>query len=48
MQACDDDGGLDLTSLIRYTATAGERLVVVVDGYSSGAAGDYFLSIEEC
>ena len=46
--ACDDDGGTDLTSLIRYTATSGERLVVVVDGYSAGSAGDYYLTIEEC
>jgi len=45
---CDDDGGSGLTSRVTHTASAGEELVIVVDGFSSGSSGTYFLSIEEC
>ena len=42
--ACDDDGGGSLTSSFSLTLHAGERLVLVVDGYSTNA-GDYVLNI---
>ena len=45
---CDDDGGSGLTSRISHTASAGDRFVIVLDGYSSFASGAYVLSIDEC
>jgi hypothetical protein len=43
--ACDDDGGVGTTSQITYTATAGEQLLIVVDGYSTASEGAYTLGI---
>ena len=43
--ACDDDGGPDLTSSITQSVSAGERLVIVVDAYSSYSEGSHSLSI---
>lgn len=43
--ACDDDGGVGTQSLVTYTATAGEQLLIVVDGFGSSAAGAYTLAI---
>ena len=42
--ACDDDGGGSFTSSISLNLHGGERVVVVVDGYSTNA-GDYVLNI---
>jgi hypothetical protein len=44
-QACNDDGGAGLRSLIRRDVAAGEMMVVIVDGYSSSSSGTYVLDI---
>ena len=41
---CDDDGGFGTQSLITLSLTAGDMLVVIVEGYSS-RSGNYMLSI---
>jgi hypothetical protein len=43
--ACDDLSGVGLTSLIRYAATAGQTMVVIVDGWASNSSGTYVLDI---
>jgi hypothetical protein len=42
---CDDDSGVGTASQLTYTATAGEQLLIVVDGFGSSAAGTYSLGI---
>jgi hypothetical protein len=44
-QDCDDDGGISLQSLLETSVAAGERVVVVVDGFSSSSTGNYELNI---
>ena len=44
-QECDDDGGTSTQSLVETSVASGERVVVVVDGYSSSSAGNYELNI---
>ncbi|MFH2007628.1 MAG: hypothetical protein ABI333_13665, partial [bacterium] len=44
-QDCDDDGGVGSQSLLTLTLTAGQYLVLVVDGYSSASTGNYDLNI---
>lgn len=41
---CDDDGGDSTTSLLSLSLSAGERVVVIVDGYSTND-GNYTLTI---
>lgn len=43
--ACSDDGGGGSTSELVVPMTAGQTVIVVVDGYG-GAAGDYTLSVD--
>jgi hypothetical protein len=43
--ACNDDGPTDLTSVLDVDLVAGERLIIVVDGYQ-GATGSFSLSIQ--
>ena len=44
-QECNDDGGTSTQSLVETSVASGERVVVVVDGYSSSSAGNYELNI---
>jgi hypothetical protein len=44
--ACDDDGGGSLTSITTADLTAGQTVVVVVDGYDEFESGDYQLLAE--
>lgn len=41
---CDDDGGSSATSVATVSLTSGQRVVVIVDGYSSNE-GSYTLTI---
>ena len=43
--ACNDDGPVDLTSVLDLDLEAGETVILVVDGYS-GATGSFTLTIE--
>jgi hypothetical protein len=42
--ACDDDGGTGTISLVTVSATAGQHLYIVVDGFSSNM-GSYTVNI---
>ncbi len=42
--ACNDDSS-GVQSVINVSVTAGQRLLVVVDGYSSGSTGNFVLNI---
>jgi len=44
--ACDDDGGPSTQSELSYTFTAGQTVVVVLDGYSSSSTGNFELVVE--
>jgi hypothetical protein len=44
-QECNDDGGISTQSLVETSVASGERVVVVIDGYSSLSAGNYELNI---
>ena len=44
-QDCDDDGGASTQSLLETSVASGERVVVVVDGFSSTSTGNYELNI---
>lgn len=44
--ACDDDGAGSLQSRVEVEATAGQSLVIVVDGFGSGDAGAFVLNIQ--
>jgi len=44
--ACDDDSGNSTQSLVEHSVTAGESVVVIVDGYSSSSAGNYEVNID--
>ncbi len=46
--SCDDDAGGSLQSRIQRPFFAGERVVVVVDGFNGGSAGQYALNILSC
>ncbi len=43
--ACNDDGPVDLTSVLDADLDAGERVIIVVDGYQ-GATGSFSLAIQ--
>src|SRR5262249_36117633 len=43
--ACNDDFGSLYQSAVLVSLEAGDSVVVVVDGYSSGSHGDYDLSV---
>jgi hypothetical protein len=42
--ACDDDSGLGTQSLLSRVMTAGEVVLIVIDGYN-GATGNFVLNI---
>lgn len=44
--ACNDDGDEGVESRLTVHLTAGDRVTLVVDGYSSGASGSYRLMYE--
>jgi hypothetical protein len=44
---CDDDGGMDLDSLITFDANGGETYLFVIDGYDSHEKGDWSISVVE-
>lgn len=44
---CDDDGGLNLDSLITFSAEAGQPYVIILDAYSAYESGDWYLNIIE-
>ncbi|MBI5500229.1 MAG: putative metal-binding motif-containing protein [Deltaproteobacteria bacterium] len=43
--ACDDDAGGSLTSLLTLALTGGTTYYIVVDGFGSGASGNYVLNV---
>ncbi len=43
--ACDDDGGDGFQSSITYSVTAGQIVVIIVDGFGSGSSGSFVLNI---
>ena len=46
--ACDDDGGLGVSSRLSRTVSGGAQYIIVVDGFGSSSVGSYVLSINEC
>jgi hypothetical protein len=42
---CDDDGGDGTQSLLSVNLTAGQTVLVVVDGYGTSSVGNYVLNV---
>lgn len=44
---CDDDGGVNLDSVVTFSANAGQTYVIILDSYSSQDFGNWTLNIVE-